>query len=167
MPEELIIVWHSIFVFFEKIVHQFSWMPIFFIVLMIISYSWHWAVAINLQDKLPEHLKINTTKYKMVFVFYLLVSILLPLGAFWFVGQIFSGDVAENIKLYNFESIQRLRQEFNKTNSMYSGSFDDFNSGVAIGVNNTSSQNQQALQWAKSNPDDPRSGQILNKLGVQ
>ena len=75
--------------------------------------------------------------------------------------------VIDQISSSNFESIQRLRQEFNKTNSMYSGSFDDFNSGVAIGVNNTSSQNQQALQWAKSNPDDPRSGQILNKLGVQ
>lgn len=30
-----------------------------------------------------------------------------------------------------------------------------------------SNQDQQALQWAKANPDDPRSAQILNKLGVQ
>ena len=28
-------------------------------------------------------------------------------------------------------------------------------------------QDQQALEWARSNPDDPRSIQILNKLGVQ
>lgn len=31
----------------------------------------------------------------------------------------------------------------------------------------TSSQDQQALEWAKSNPNDPRSKMILQKLGIQ
>lgn len=31
----------------------------------------------------------------------------------------------------------------------------------------SNNQDQQALQWAKSNPNDPRSAQILSKLGVK
>lgn len=31
----------------------------------------------------------------------------------------------------------------------------------------TVNQNEQALQWARSNPNDPRAAQILQKLGVQ
>ena len=38
------------------------------------------------------------------------------------------------------------------------------NKAVQQGSNN---QDEQALQWARSNPDDPRSGQILKKLGAQ
>jgi len=38
---------------------------------------------------------------------------------------------------------------------------DDNQNGAAA------NQDDQALQWARSNPDDPRSAQILQKLGVQ
>ncbi len=35
------------------------------------------------------------------------------------------------------------------------------------GETKTNNQDEQALQWAKSNPNDPRSAQILQKLGVK
>ena len=48
--------------------------------------------------------------------------------------------VISQISGSNFQSIQRLKSEFGKTNNMYSGSFDDFTASQLN--NNGQSQNQ-------------------------
>jgi hypothetical protein len=39
--------------------------------------------------------------------------------------------------------------------------------GTGMGKSGMSAEDKQALQWANSNPNDPRSAQIKQRLGVK
>jgi hypothetical protein len=39
--------------------------------------------------------------------------------------------------------------------------------GAGMGKSSMSAEDKQALQWANSNPNDPRSAQIKQRLGVK
>jgi hypothetical protein len=60
-------------------VGYFKFFPIMMVVFMGIFFGWFWAIAIGLQKKIPAHVKMKTSKFKIFFfipfIYILLISI--------------------------------------------------------------------------------------------
>lgn len=95
----------------KNMIYQFSWLPVFMIFIMAIIYGWHWSIAVKLQSKLPNSLKINITLYKIVFVFYILFILIIPFFLIWLALLFLSGTLdIENFDLHIIKSFFSMFQ---------------------------------------------------------
>ncbi len=75
----------------------------------------------------------------------------------------------DQISDFNKGAISRLQKEYELTDAMFSGGFEEAQlnrSKVEEGqARPPQNEDDQALEWARNNPEDPRSQQILQTLG--
>ncbi len=70
-----------------EIFSMMKFLPIVFIISILTLFGWFWSIAIGLQKKLPEELKMKTTKFKVFFFIPLVYIIAFSI----FIGGLFSG----------------------------------------------------------------------------
>jgi len=61
----------------------FTIFPIIMLIFMGVLYGWFWSVAIGLQKKVPEGIKMKIMKFK-IFFFYIICYMILFMGSFFF-----------------------------------------------------------------------------------
>ncbi len=76
----------------EAIISMFKFFPIIIILYICVFFSWFWSIAIGLQNKLPEGIKMKTKKFKIFFFIPLVYITLISIG----IGLIFSGFIRGN-----------------------------------------------------------------------
>lgn len=83
----------------ESIVNNFKSFPVSLILFSFIHYIWFWSVAIGLQNKIPDNLKVNLKKFKLFFfipiIYIIILSFLISRGF----NELISGNLKENIRL--------------------------------------------------------------------
>lgn len=70
-----------------ELLHVMIFFPLIMISYMGLLFGWFWSVAIGLQPKVPQHVKMKTKKFKIFLAIPFIYIILISL----FVGGIFSG----------------------------------------------------------------------------
>jgi len=96
---------------FEVFLDLFSYFKYFFLIViassLILSF-WNWSITIGLQEKIPEDLRINLTKFKIFFFVPLLYATIICLLVFYLFEKI--PDFKQLIEEDNFNEIEMEEQ---------------------------------------------------------
>ena len=71
-----------------------KFLPVLIIFASVFFYGWFWSIAIGLQNKVPETVKMKTTKFKIFFF----INIIFAIGISWGIVKLSNGILSEIIQ---------------------------------------------------------------------